>query len=145
MTRHDHSNDKYIVGAIFVGLMVLALAGVVWMGGNGSVPAPTVTVGTSTVASSTAVSKYDDFAKCLAEKKVTMYGAYWCSHCKTQKELFGTAFQYVPYVECTEQAKLCLAKDIKSYPTWMSADGKKLVGEKTFEELSAFSGCALPK
>ncbi|MEK7089329.1 MAG: hypothetical protein AAB920_00745, partial [Patescibacteria group bacterium] len=44
-------------------------------------------------------------AQCLASKKVTMYGTYWCSHCQNQKALFGDAFKYVPYVECTENEK----------------------------------------
>jgi hypothetical protein len=26
--------------------------------------------------------KYDNFAKCLTEKGVEMYGASWCSHCQ---------------------------------------------------------------
>ena len=44
--------------------------------------------------------RYDNFARCLAEKKAVMYGLYWCEHCAEQKELFGASFQYVPYVEC---------------------------------------------
>ena len=44
--------------------------------------------------------KYDAFAKCLATKQTTMYGLYWCPHCIEQKEMFGDAFHYVPYVEC---------------------------------------------
>ena len=44
--------------------------------------------------------RYDGFAKCLASKQAKMYGLYWCPHCAEQKEMFGKAFQYVPYVEC---------------------------------------------
>src|SRR3989344_9601925 len=62
--------------------------------------------------------KYDDFAKCLATNNVTMYGAYWCAHCKSQKEMFGNSFQYVKYVECTEDVALCLENKIEAYPTW---------------------------
>ena len=29
-----------------------------------------------------------------------MYGLYWCPHCIEQKQMFGEAFHYVPYVEC---------------------------------------------
>ena len=43
---------------------------------------------------------YDAFAQCLAQKQVTMYGAYWCPHCENQKKLFGSAWEYVPYEEC---------------------------------------------
>jgi hypothetical protein len=59
-----------------------------------------------------------DFAKCLAEKKFTMYGSYWCSHCNDQKKAFGDAFKYITYVECSEKTDLCLEKDIRYSPTW---------------------------
>jgi len=31
---------------------------------------------------------YDEFAQCLTDKGVKMYGAYWCPHCQAQKALF---------------------------------------------------------
>jgi hypothetical protein len=88
--------------------------------------------------------KYDVFAQCLASKKLTMYGAVWCSHCKEEKARFGDSFKYVPYVECTENPNECLAKDIGSYPTWIDANGQKYVGEQGLEKLSEISGCQLP-
>ena len=33
--------------------------------------------------------KYDAFARCLKDRQVKMYGAYWCPHCAEQKEMFG--------------------------------------------------------
>ena len=30
--------------------------------------------------------KYDAFARCLSDRGVKMYGAWWCPHCKEQKE-----------------------------------------------------------
>jgi glutaredoxin len=89
-------------------------------------------------------TKYDDFAKCLSTKKLTMYGAVWCSHCKSQKELFGDSFQYVPYVECTENAKECLAKGIQGYPTWLDEKETKYIGEQSLKKLSEISSCVLP-
>ena len=94
---------------------------------------------------STEPNKYDTFAQCLSEKKVTMYGAVWCSHCQAQKKEFGSSFTYVPYVECPDNVKLCTDKGVDAYPTWMTQDGKKLVGEQTFEKLAEFSGCQLSK
>ncbi|NET31106.1 MAG: hypothetical protein F6K19_03785 [Cyanothece sp. SIO1E1] len=52
-----------------------------------------------------------------------MYGAYWCPHCHNQKEMFGKAASYVPYIECDpkgndSQTEVCQAKEIKGYPTW---------------------------
>jgi len=93
----------------------------------------------------TGPSKYDGFAQCLAEKKVTMYGAVWCSHCVNQKKQFGSAFQYVPYVECPENTKVCAEKGIEGFPTWLTEDGQKLVGEQSLEKLAEVSGCELPK
>lgn len=87
---------------------------------------------------------YDDFAKCLADKKLTMYGAYWCPHCQAQKKLFGDAFQYVPYVECTTSPELCTQKGVNGYPTWIDASGRKYEGEQELEKLSQISGCGLP-
>jgi hypothetical protein len=40
------------------------------------------------------------FARCLKDRGVKMYGAWWCPHCVEQKEEFGASFEYVPYVEC---------------------------------------------
>jgi hypothetical protein len=85
----------------------------------------------------------DAFAQCLAAKDATMYGAYWCAHCKNQKQLFGDSFKYVNYVECTEETGKCLAVGVNAYPTWIFSDGQKHEGEMSFEELSAASGCPL--
>lgn len=89
--------------------------------------------------------QYDDFAKCLASKSVTMYGADWCAHCQKEKLAFGDSFQFVPYVECPKDIKGCLAKGIEGYPTWIFPDGKKLIGEQGLEKLSLETGCPLIK
>lgn len=86
----------------------------------------------------------DAFAGCLADKQVTMYGAYWCSHCADEKARFGDSFKYVPYVECTEETQICIDKGVEGYPTWILGDGTKLIGEQGLEKLSEASGCPLP-
>ena len=85
----------------------------------------------------------DGFAKCLADKKVAMYGAYWCPHCQAQKKLFGSAFQYIPYVECTVDIKSCTDKNITGYPTWIFADGSRATGEMSLKDLSSKTSCPL--
>ncbi len=87
----------------------------------------------------------DDFARCLAEKEITMYGADWCPHCQNEKARFGNAFKYVPYVECPDNPKLCLEKGVEGYPTWMFPDGTKFEGELGLEGLSKATSCALPQ
>ncbi len=86
----------------------------------------------------------DSFAKCLASKNVTMYGAYWCPHCQNQKKLFGSSFQYVPYVECTQDVAKCTAMNIEGYPTWIFSDGSRAEGEQSFLDLSNKTGCPVP-
>jgi hypothetical protein len=95
-------------------------------------------------SSKPAEASYDEFAKCLASKQVTMYGAVWCPACQKQKKEFGTSFKYVPYVECPDDPQKCIAQGIEAYPTWEFPSGEKIVGVQTFETLSAKSGCTLP-
>ena len=90
-----------------------------------------------------------DFAKCLGQKGLKLYGASWCSWCARQKELFGEAVQYLAYVECidkeTEQlTEECQKAEITGFPTWEFPGKGKEAGLKTLEELSELSGCPLP-
>lgn len=86
--------------------------------------------------------KYDALAQCLTEKDVVMYGADWCPHCQNQKKLFGSSFQYVTYLECPKEPKVCLEKNITGYPTWLTASGVKLEGEQSLEKLAEVAGCS---
>ena len=99
----------------------------------------------TTTASSTVIGEYDNFAKCLTSKGAIMYGAAWCENCKIQKGLFGSSFQYIKYVECPENAKLCLDKGIEGYPTWIFTNGREIKGRDTLEDIAKVSGCELPK
>jgi len=93
---------------------------------------------------------HDDLAKCIAGRGVKLYGAFWCSHCEEQKELFGSSEKYLDYVECSTpdgQGTLpaCIDAGIESYPTWVLPDGLKLTGVVPLEELAGFSGCSINK
>ncbi len=94
--------------------------------------------------------KYDDFAKCLTQNKVTMYGAFWCPHCQAQKKEFGSSFKYVDYTECSlpdgkSQTEICIVKNITGYPTWEFKDGSRIDGQTSFAVLSDKTGCEVPK
>jgi len=95
--------------------------------------------------------KYDSFAKCLASRQAKMYGLYWCPHCAEQKQLFGDAFHYVPYVECAvgppgsgPMAQVCQAAGVKLFPSWQFGAAPPKEGKLSLEELSAKTGCSLP-
>lgn len=94
-------------------------------------------------------NRLDAFAKCLTAKQAKMYGAYWCPHCADQKELFGTSFEYVPYVECgilgsREEAPACVQAGVKHFPTWEFADGERREGALPLQALGDKTGCGLP-
>ncbi len=95
-------------------------------------------------------SKLDGFAQCLKDKGLTFYGAFWCPHCKAQKELFGSSVKYLPYKECSTpdgsaQTAVCIEKGIQSYPTWVFPDGSRLTGDVSPESLASKASCPLPK
>ncbi|HYA96239.1 MAG TPA: hypothetical protein VEC95_08205 [Terriglobales bacterium] len=96
-------------------------------------------------------AKLDAFARCLGDKKAVMYGAFYCEHCKEQKDLFGDSAQYLPYVECVEKGTRkvtdqCKTLGIRRTPTWIFEEsGERLDGKVlSLEELSQKTGCKLP-
>lgn len=123
---------------IFILVIILLIAGVFGM------------VALNKNTDPNAPSKYDAFATCLGEKGATFYGAWWCPHCNNQKKLFGNAKRLLPYEECSTadgngRLPICDEKGVESYPTWIFADGSKLTGEISLEELASKTLCELPK
>lgn len=101
------------------------------------------------VKSSNTPGKYDSFASCLGEKGAKFYGAFWCPHCRTQKDLFGKSAKNLPYIECStpdgnSQLAVCTDAGIESYPTWFFSDGSKENGQLTLEKLAEKTSCQLP-
>lgn len=98
----------------------------------------------------TGPSNLDGFAQCLVNNGAEFYGTFWCPHCQSQKELFGSAKKYLPYIECsspsgTEQLQVCKDKGIESYPTWVFRDGTRLSGEIPLQTLADKTQCVLPQ
>lgn len=121
---------KMIIGAIIIAVILLP-----------SIPNIT---GSAVIAN----GEYDDFAKCLTDNGVKMYGAYWCPHCQNQKEMFGASFNHINYIECSlpnraGQTLECQQEGIKGYPTWEFSDGSRVSRELTLTELSSRSSCEL--
>ena len=100
-------------------------------------------------ARSTAYSR--DLASFLKAKGAKMYGAFWCSHCEDQKEIFGAGAD-LPYVECFPDgwqrgaplASACANANITGFPTWILEDGTKLEGDKSLKELAQAAGFRAP-
>lgn len=122
--------NKSVLLIILAGVIVLGIAivAIVWQGNS---PA--------------ASGVFDDFAKCLTEKNIVMYGTNSCSWCRKQKEDLGNSFQYVNYVECSVETQKCIDQKIQGTPTWIWPDGKRIEKYLTLEELSQESSCPLPE
>ncbi|MDE1874984.1 MAG: hypothetical protein KGI79_01895 [Patescibacteria group bacterium] len=94
--------------------------------------------------------EYDQFATCIKNSGATFFGAFWCPHCQAEKQLFGKSWTKLPYVECStpdgrSQTTVCQDNNIQSYPTWQFKDGSRQTGTLSLEQLSQFTGCALPQ
>jgi hypothetical protein len=64
--------------------------------------------------------------------------------------MFGSSKSYLPYIECSSpdgrsQKQICTDKKIEGYPTWEFADGSRINGEASFEDLAKKTGCQLPQ
>ncbi len=121
---------------IFFGVIALLLVGIiaaVFLRSSGEPKGP---------------GQYDALAQCLKDKGAVFYGAFWCSHCQAQKKLFGPSQKLLSYVECSTpdgraQTKVCIDKDITTYPTWEFADGSRLTGNLPLKQLAEKTGCLL--
>ncbi|MCC7160157.1 hypothetical protein IT399_00290 [Candidatus Nomurabacteria bacterium] len=123
---------------IFVSVIILLVVGTVGLAliRSGGIPA--------------GPGKYDGFATCLKDKGAVFYGAFWCTHCQSQKKLFGSSQKLLPYVECSlasgqGQTQTCIDKKIESYPTWEFSDGSRLNGEISLAQLAEKTSCLLPQ
>lgn len=83
-----------------------------------------------------------NLAKCLKDSGAKFYGASYCGYCKKQKALFSNP-KDLPYIECTDAKykKECQDAGVSGYPTWVFADGKKMSGMLSLEQLKQYSNC----
>lgn len=83
-------------------------------------------------------------AQHLTKSGAQFFGAYWCSACATQKQLFGNDARFLPYVECdargtNPQPARCQAANVRVYPTWIIR-GAVYEGVQPLETLARLSG-----
>lgn len=86
-------------------------------------------------------SNLDQFAQCLTQAQVKMYGTTTCSHCLDQKAMFGDSFKYIDYVDCLATPNLC--SKIEGTPTWKLADETLLLGKQELAVLAQKTNCEL--
>lgn len=129
--------QKFILGAVVI-LIAGAIGLFVFMPQKAAAPTTEIPAG-----------KYTDLAECIAKSGAKFYGAFWCPHCKAQKELFGDAAEKLPYVECStpdgkEVNQICKDAGVEGYPTWVFANGTRATGEVPLASLASSTSCTLP-
>jgi|APSaa5957512622_1039677.scaffolds.fasta_scaffold280021_1 hypothetical protein len=95
--------------------------------------------------------KYDEFAVCVSESGAKLYSAWWCPHCKDQKDLFGKkSFKILDgtgtHVECSPGgtrtfSQFCKDQGVTGTPMWKLADDSILSGKQPLEIIAQKTGC----
>ena len=91
-------------------------------------------------------------AKRLTDEGVIFFGTGWCPFCVQQKEMFGKAVMYLPYVECSpehgateQELALCRENNVGTVPDWRFPNKEPILGKLSIERLIELSGCQLLK
>ena len=89
------------------------------------------------------------FAKAITATGAKFYGAFWCSACHAQQDLFEDGRNFLPYVESSNpdgtQTPAAIAAGITSYPTWVLPDGSELPGAQSLQSLATELGIDIPE
>ena len=139
--RNWEDIGQLIFTAIIVGMITMVGTFAVYAPIHSAITDKPDAYGVTTTSTATKVALAEHLTKIGAK----MYGAYWCSHCRDQKQLFGKkAVSKLNYIECdakgeNSQTNLCVANSIKAYPTW-EINGQFQEGVISLENLAKLSG-----
>ena len=143
------SNKKWLLFLAIVVIVIIAGLGIIFFAsnrvGDKNSKSDSENGQVSGVSTQNQDAEYKEkLAKYMTKQGMVLYGAYWCSHCKAQKELFGDAVRYLDYVECDAKGDNanpdeCVAKGIEGYPTWIY-NGEKYSGEQSLSKLAEIVG-----
>jgi len=80
----------------------------------------------------------EEIAKCIGENSV-LYVRLGCSHCETQKEMFGENRKYLNIVDCfyVSDPK---CDELRATPTWV-IKGMDYAGVQSIDKLKELTGC----
>jgi len=87
--------------------------------------------------------------QCLTDKGVRFFGTAQCPWCIRQKELFGEAVEFLPYIECTlgiateQEIAMCEEASIGSVPDWRFPGKEPVLGMQSIERIVELSGCPI--
>ncbi len=119
-----------------------------WLGGGIAVLTVVMAFAVFTLTAP-ATAYQEELARHLSATGARFYGAFWCSACREQKRLFGSAADELPYIECDARGPgarpdLCAQAGVRSYPTW-TIQGSRQEGVTPLETLARLSSFTPPK
>lgn len=79
----------------------------------------------------------EEIIQCIG-KKATLYTQEGCSHCLTQKNLFGENSIYINEIDCTANWNQC--QNIRGTPSW-TINNEQYLGVQSIEKLQELTGC----
>lgn len=79
----------------------------------------------------------EEIAQCIGENSM-LYVQLGCTHCETQKQMFGDNYKSLNIIDCFYERDKC--QNIKATPTWL-IDGKYYEGVQSIERLQNLTGC----
>jgi len=85
----------------------------------------------------------DEFATCLSQKWIIMYGTDTCSFCQKQKKSFGDSFKNINFVNCSKDPNKCSDAGVRWVPHRSYPDGTSDAWLQSLETLSQKSSCEL--
>jgi hypothetical protein len=137
-------NQRRWLPVLAVIIWIILSWGFIYPSAAGAAPQnPSAAMGTS-ITTSSGQSELA-LARHLTKVGAKMYGAYWCSHCSDQKQLFGKeAWPTINYIECAADGlkanpQACEQAKIEGFPTWL-IQGRKYPGTMSMLQLSQLSG-----
>jgi uncharacterized membrane protein/glutaredoxin len=91
-----------------------------------------------------------EFGRCLAKQRMTLYTRDDCPFCTKQKELLGVAVDALKVVACADgNMEACEAQKVYGFPTWIKKSNSAYVrdivagGLQSIAQLSDLSGCKI--
>jgi uncharacterized membrane protein/glutaredoxin len=145
-------SQLFFIGVIVTVVTLVGSLGVYAQADSQMAGTPSASPGQSSFAiQNTSGAAEIALAKHLKQTGAKMFGAYWCSHCQDQKELFGKeAAAEIPYIECAPdgknpQTEVCKAAGVQGFPTWQ-INGKNVEsGTQSLQRLAELSNYTGPK
>jgi hypothetical protein len=104
----------------------------------------------SLLAPGAAAAGYGMFAECIRNSGAVFYDAHWCGNCVSQRELFRGYANRLKIISCyppgdSDNIKaVCRSANVRSFPTWIFADGTRRSGMLSAADLARHTGCTPP-